>query len=37
MLAARLAGAFRAGDLFRDGGFALGGVPAQDVVKSIVD
>ena len=33
----RIAGAFRAGDLVRPGGFALGGVPAQDVAMSIVN
>ena len=37
VLAARLTGAFREGDLFRDGGFALGGVPAQDVAMAIVN
>nr|HEX4314260.1 hypothetical protein [Kofleriaceae bacterium] len=36
-LALRLAGAFRAGDLVRPGGFALGGVSAQDVVQAIVN
>jgi WD40-like Beta Propeller Repeat len=36
-LAVRLVGGFRAGDLARPGGFGLGGVPAQDVVTSIVD
>jgi hypothetical protein len=33
----RLAGSFRAGDLARGGGFALGGVPEQDVVRAIID
>jgi hypothetical protein len=37
VLAVRLVGALRAGDLVRPGGFALGGVPAQDVAMSIVD
>ena len=36
-LAARITGAFREGDLFRNGGFALGGVPAQDVAMAIVN
>lgn len=36
-LAVRMAGALRAGDLVRPAGFALGGVPPQDVVRSIVD
>ncbi|HEY0191536.1 MAG TPA: hypothetical protein VGC42_10485, partial [Kofleriaceae bacterium] len=33
----RMVGSLRAGDLVRPGGFGLGGVPAQDVVMSIVD
>ena len=33
----RLIGALRAGDLVRAGTFGLGGVPAQEVVRSIVD
>jgi len=37
VIAARLAGSFRAGDLVRPGGFGLGGVPPQDVVQSIID
>ena len=37
VLAMRLAGGVRAGDLFRSGGFALGGVPPQDVAMSIVN
>jgi Tol biopolymer transport system component len=37
VIAARLAGSFRAGDLVRPGGFALGGVPSQDIVNSIVN
>jgi hypothetical protein len=37
VIAARIAGSFRAGDLVRPGGFGLGGVPPQDVVSSIVD
>ena len=36
-LAARMVGGWRSGDLVRPGGFALGGVPPQDVVMSIVD
>ena len=36
-LSARLAGSLRAGDLVRGGGFGLGGVPSQDVVRSIVE
>ena len=37
VLAERLVGAWRAGDLVRPGGFALGGVPPQDVAMSIVN
>ena len=37
VLFARLVGAFRAGDLFHNGGFGLGGVPAQDIANSIVN
>ncbi|HEX7840123.1 MAG TPA: hypothetical protein VF469_21750 [Kofleriaceae bacterium] len=37
VLAVRMVGAVRAGDLVRPGGFSLGGVPPQDVVMSIVD
>jgi Tol biopolymer transport system component len=37
VVSARLAGSFRAGDLVRAGGFSLGGVPPQDVVRSIID
>ncbi|MGE0548544.1 MAG: hypothetical protein AB7O24_02505 [Kofleriaceae bacterium] len=37
VLSARLAGAFRAGDLVRLGAYGLGGVPPQDVVRSIVE
>ena len=37
VIAARLAGSFRAGDLVRLGAFSLGGVPPQDVVRSLVD
>jgi Tol biopolymer transport system component len=33
----RLAGAWRTGDLIRTAGFGLGGVPTQDIVKSIVE
>ncbi len=36
-LALRVSGAFRAGDLDGPGGFSLGGIPAQDVVQSIVN
>ena len=36
-IAARLAGALRAGDLVRTGSFGLGGVPVQDVAMSIVN
>ncbi|HEY0484080.1 MAG TPA: hypothetical protein VGD37_41460 [Kofleriaceae bacterium] len=37
VVAVRMVGAWRAGDLVRAGGFSLGGVPPQDVVMSIVD
>jgi hypothetical protein len=37
VLAVRLVGAVRAGDLVRPGGFGLGGVPAQDIAMSIVN
>ena len=37
MLAVRLTGGFRDGDLARAGGFSLGGIPAQDVAMSIVN
>ncbi|MGE0869080.1 MAG: hypothetical protein AB7P03_10965, partial [Kofleriaceae bacterium] len=37
VLSARLAGALRAGDLVRTGAYALGGVPPQDVVRSIIE
>jgi Tol biopolymer transport system component len=37
VLAARLTGGVRAGDNTRNNGFALGGVPAQDVAMSIVN
>ncbi|HEY5950945.1 MAG TPA: hypothetical protein VIV40_35880, partial [Kofleriaceae bacterium] len=37
VLTLRLVGAFRVGDLPRAGAFGLGGVPAQDVARSIVD
>jgi hypothetical protein len=33
----RLGGSLRAGDLVRGGGFGLGGVPQQDIVRSIID
>ena len=37
VIAARLVGAIRAGDLVADNGFGLGGIPAQDVAMSIVN
>ena len=37
VIAARLVGAVRAGDNARNGGYGLGGVPAQDVAMSIVN
>jgi hypothetical protein len=37
VLAARYTAGVRAGDNVRNNGFALGGVPAQDVAQSIVD
>ncbi len=37
VIAARLTGAFREGDLFRNGGFVLGGTPVQDVAMAIVN
>jgi hypothetical protein len=37
VLLLRLSGAFRTGDLSRLGTYGLGGVPAQDVVQSIVN
>ncbi len=37
MLALRVTGALRAGDLVHGGGFGLGGVPAQDVAQAIVN
>src|SRR5262245_66080936 len=37
VLYVRLVGALRTGDLVRVGSFGLGGVPAQDVVRSMVD
>jgi hypothetical protein len=36
-ISARIVGGLRAGDLARPGGFALGGVPAQDVAMAIVN
>jgi len=36
-LAVRLVGSLRAGDLVRPGGYALGGIPSQDVVTAIVN
>jgi hypothetical protein len=37
VLAVRAVGAWRAGDLVRPGGFALGGVPPQDIVNAVVN
>jgi hypothetical protein len=37
VLTLRIGGGIRAGDLVRNGGYALGGVPAQDVAMSIVN
>jgi hypothetical protein len=37
MLYARLTGAWRAGDTIIGGGYALGGIPAQDVAMAIVN
>jgi hypothetical protein len=37
MLAVRLVGGFRDGDLVHPGGFVLGGVPPQDIAMSIVN
>lgn len=37
VLAARIAGSLRAGDLVRTGSFALGGLPSQNIAQSIVD
>lgn len=37
VIAARLTGSLRAGDIARTGGFGLGGVPPQDIVRAIVD
>lgn len=37
VLAARIAGGLRTGDLVRVGAFGLGGVPPQDVARSIVE
>ena len=37
VLALRLVGGLRAGDLVRPGGFALGGMPSQDIAMAIVD
>jgi len=37
VLAARVGGSFRAGDLVRTGSFSLGGLPSQDIAQSIVD
>jgi Tol biopolymer transport system component len=37
VLAERLVGGLRAGDLIRPGGFGLGGVPPQDVAMAIVN
>jgi len=37
VLAARLAGSFRAGDLVRAGSFGLGGIPVQDIAMALVN
>ncbi len=37
VLAARLTGSFRAGDQVRGNAFSLGGVPTQDIVRSVID
>ena len=37
MLYVRLTGAYRAGDLVKGAGFALGGIPPQDIAQSIVN
>jgi hypothetical protein len=37
VLSLRLVGSFRTGDLLRAGSFGLGGVPPQDVARSIVE
>lgn len=37
VIAVRAVGALRAGDVVRSGAFGLGGVPAQDIVTSIVN
>ncbi|MBA3392317.1 MAG: PD40 domain-containing protein [Deltaproteobacteria bacterium] len=37
VISARLAGSLRAGDLARSGGFGLGGIPPQDLVRAIID
>lgn len=37
VLALRATGALRAGDVVRNGGFGLGGVPAQDIAMSVVN
>ncbi len=37
ILAARLVGSFRAGDLVRNNGFSLGGVPSQDIIQGIIN
>lgn len=37
VIAMRLAGSLRAGDLVRTGTFGLGGLPTQDIVRSLID
>ncbi len=37
VIAARIAGSLRAGDLVRTGSFGLGGLPSQDIAQAIVD
>ena len=37
VIAARLAGSLRAGDLVRTGSFGLGGIPVQDIAMAIVN
>jgi len=37
VIAARLVGSFRAGDLVRGNGFSLGGVPSQDIIQGIIN
>jgi hypothetical protein len=37
VIAARLAGSLRAGDLVRTGAFGLGGIPVQDIAQAVVN